>query len=83
MKRSEESLAALETYRVATSGAGLALQRFEARWYRPSSLEACSGDELLLIWAELKVAQTRFQAALPALYEAIGALNGRERDVSV
>lgn len=72
MKRHEESLAALETYRVAMRGAGLALQRFERRFYRPSSLDACSSDELILLWSELKVAQARFAASLPALYEAIG-----------
>lgn len=74
MKRNSESLAALEAYRVAMSGAGLALQRFERRFYRPSSLDACSSDELILLWSELKVAQARFAASLPALYETIGAL---------
>lgn len=75
MKRNKESLAALERFGAATRGVGLALQRFERYSYGPSSLHTCSSDELLLLWSELKVAQDRFVASLPALYEAIGALN--------
>jgi len=73
--KSEAMKPQIEEYQGAMLDVARALKRYERRVHGCDSLSGASTEELVLLWRDLRRAQTRFQNALPPFYSAIRVLN--------